>query len=261
MNRLASVQAKIKRAQKHIQELDVALKAFFDTNPYVVGAKRDPQTRKPIYYLVSVKEVDTDIAAIAGNVLQDLRSALDHLAYQLVQVGTGRPGPFTHVYFPIFDSATRYEAGKLAQTKGMRQDAIDTIDAVKPYKGGNDTLWRLHRLTIVDKHRLLVTVGSYFQSVDIGPIMQRELKAFAIVSSIALPPLFLRSADRLYPLKAGDELFVDAPNAKVNEKLQFRFDVALSEPQVVEGEPLLETLQQMLDLVGKLVPTFEPLLI
>jgi hypothetical protein len=261
MNRLAGVQAKIKRAKKHIQELDVALKAFFDTNPYVVGAKRDPQTRKPIYYLVSVEDVDVDIAAIAGNVLQDLRSALDHLAYQLVQVGTGLPSPFNYVYFPIFDSATKYEAGKLGQIKGMRQDAIDAIDAVKPYKGGNDTLWRLHRLNTVDKHRLLITVGSSFQSVDIGPIVQRGLEAFADIGNLGFPSLFLRPADRLYPLKAGDELFIDAPNAKVNEKLQFRFDVALSEPQVIEGEPLLETLHQMVDLVDKLVPIFEPLLV
>jgi hypothetical protein len=114
---------------------------------------------------------------------------------------------------------------------------------------------------LVDKHRLLITVGSYFQSVDIGPIMQRELEAFADIGNLGFPSLSLRPADRLYPLKAGDELFIDAPNAKVNEKLQFGFDVALSEPQVIEGEPLLETLHQMVDLVDKLVPIFEPLLV
>ena len=43
----------------------------------------------------------------------------------------------------------------------MGQDAEDAISAVEPYEGGKgDLLWRLHRLSIVDKHRLpLAIVG------------------------------------------------------------------------------------------------------
>jgi hypothetical protein len=61
------------------------------------------------------------------------------------------------------------------------------------------------------------------------------------------------------PLKTGDELFVDAPDAEVNEKMQFRFDIALSEPGVVEGTSLLETLHQLADLIGDIIVQFEPL--
>ena len=54
----------------------------------------------------------------------------------------------------------------------MRQDAIDAIRALEPYKGGKgENLWVLHRLNNIDKHRLIVTVGSSFQSVDVGTIM------------------------------------------------------------------------------------------
>lgn len=70
----------------------------------------------------------------------------------------------------------------------------------------------------------------------------------------------VRTADRLFPLKAGDELFIDAPDAEVNEKMQFRFDVAFGEPQIIEGEPLLETLYQFARLVSGIIPKFEPLL-
>lgn len=112
-DRLAGVEEKIERSKKHIQDLDVAIKAFLKTDPYAVGAKRDPETRRPIYYLTSVQAVPAEVALIAGDIIQNLRSALDHLAYQLVLVGTGKPGPFPHVYFPIFNSATKYEGGKL----------------------------------------------------------------------------------------------------------------------------------------------------
>jgi hypothetical protein len=71
---------------------------------------------------------------------------------------------------------------------------------------------------------------------------------------------FLRPANNLFPLKVGDELFIDAPDAELNEKMQFRFDVALNEPGVVEGKGILEMLKQVADLVGSTVAEFRPFL-
>ena len=51
----------------------------------------------------------------------------------------------------------------------MRKDAVDAIDAIKPYKGGNDTLWRLHGLNNIDKHRLLITVGLAYRFQSVTP--------------------------------------------------------------------------------------------
>ena len=260
-NRLEGVKAKVERAKHHVQELNVALEGFFATNPYVIHTKRNSETRQLIYYLASVRYVPPVIDVIAGEVLQSLRSALDHLAYQLVLVGTCQSGPFNYVYFPIFESAQEYESGKTRQIKGMRQDAIDAIDAIKPYKGGNDALWQLHRLNIVDKHRLLVTVGSSFESVDIGPTMMRGLRGI-MPDDQEIPDLalFLRPEDNLFPLKADDELFIDQPDAEPNKNQQFTFSVVLSEPGVIEGESLVERLHQMVDLVDHLIPIFRPLL-
>jgi len=260
-DRLEGVKAKVGRAKLHFAELNAALGAFFGTNPYVVGTKHDPQTRRLIYYLVSVRAVPSEISVIAGEVLQSLRSALDHLAYQLVLVGTGRSGPFTNVYFPIFDSVAKYKTGKLGQIKGMRQDAINAIDAIKPYKGGNDTLWRLHRLNIVDKHRLLVTVGSRMRSLDLGALMSSEMPPLPDGTPSPIVSAFFGATGRAFPpLKVGDELFIALPDAEPSDHLTFRFEVAISEPPILEDEPILEALRQMIDLVDGLIPTFKPLL-
>jgi hypothetical protein len=53
-----------------MRDLEAEIKAFLGTNPYVVGTKRNPQTRQLIYYLVRVQNVPDRIAAIAGDVLQ-----------------------------------------------------------------------------------------------------------------------------------------------------------------------------------------------
>ena len=263
MSKIDLVRLKIERANKHIRELQAAILAFNATNPHEVSAKRDPQTRKLIYYVLKAEPVPVEIAMIAGDILHNLRSALDHLAYQLFMVGTRGVGDPKHVYFPIFDDAAKYKAGVGGKVKGMRQDAIDAIDAIKPYKGGNDTLWRLHKLDNFDKHRLLITVGAAFSNFNVGqhlgPKLAEMMKAQGLPMP-AIPDLYISPTDRMFPLKAGDELFIDAPDAEVNEKIKFLFDIAFGEPGVFEGDSILETLQGMLDLVNNLVSDFAPLL-
>jgi hypothetical protein len=80
------VRLKVERAKKHIRELQHERDSFLQKKPYVISTKRDQQTRQLIYYVESVQELPPDLSLIAGDVLQDLRSALDHLAYQLVLV-------------------------------------------------------------------------------------------------------------------------------------------------------------------------------
>jgi hypothetical protein len=261
-SRLDRVRLKVERAKEHIRDLELELKAFFDTKPYIVGTKRNPQTRQLIYYLVSVKGVPDRIAVIAGDILQNLRSALDHLAYALFMVGPGGAGgsPAKHVYFPISDDAAKYAVESPGKVKGMRQDAIDAVNAAKPYKGGNDALWVLHKLNNVDKHRFVIVVGSAFRSLDLGAhVVAAMAKLNPALADIELPAFF-GSSDRMFPLKVGDEFFIDAPDAEVIKKMQFRFEVAFGEPGIIEGESLLATLQSMADIVSKLISDFAPLL-
>jgi len=272
-DKLFSAGLKIERAKQHIADLDVARQAFFAAEPYRVGTKHDPQTRKLIYYVVSVEDVPTNILLITGDVIQNLRSALDHLAYQLHLTGTGKTTSKDLVYFPIGGTnATEYKSQRDGKVKGMRQDAIDAIDATEPYKGGKGhQLWVLSKLNNIDKHRLvLIAIGSAFRSIDLGAHASRSLQQLIRQAQqtipdypVPIPPtrhLFFKTDPMMCPLKAGNELFIDAPDAEVNEEMQFRFDISLSEPEIIEGKPLLETLHQLADLVGKIITAFEPLL-
>jgi hypothetical protein len=70
----------------------------------------------------------------------------------------------------------------------------------------------------------------------------------------------VKPAGRLLPLKVGAELLIDAPDAAPNPAIQFPLGVALSEPSVIDGEPMVETLQAMPAAVEKVVVTFKALL-
>jgi hypothetical protein len=87
--RLALVRLKIERANKHIDDLQTAVRSFLDSSPYKVAAKRDPDTRKMIYYLASVEPVPAVLPAIVGDTLHCLRDALDHLTRQCISSEPG----------------------------------------------------------------------------------------------------------------------------------------------------------------------------
>jgi hypothetical protein len=194
-------------------------------------------------------------------------SILDHLAYRLfVKGGTGGAG--RHVYFPISRNATNsteHEADCKRKVKGMLQPVIDALLAVEAYKGGKgNELWVLNELNNLSKHRDLIAVGSRFRSLDLGVyttgLFRKNIDAS--FPGIEFPELsaFFRPANPLCPLKVGDELFIGAPDDEVNEKMQFRFDIALNEPQIIQAEPLIETIHHFADLVNKIVDQFVPFL-
>lgn len=191
---------------------------------------------------------------------------MDHLAYHLAWInGTRDEKILKATYFPISDDSTKYKAEAPGKVKGMSQAARKAIDACNPYKGGNDTLWLIHKLNNIDKHRFLVTIGLSLGAISANTVLPRGMihiypTSRGIESRRIAPAELFLIPENPRPLNVGDILFTDPSGAKVNEKVQFRFDVAFSEPGIAEREPLLQTLVQMADRVDDLIASFGPLL-
>jgi|HubBroStandDraft_1064217.scaffolds.fasta_scaffold01099_5 hypothetical protein len=256
-----AIQLKIKRADKHIDDLNILLRKFIDSKPgpYTVGTKHDPQTKCLIYYVVRAKPLPVDVPLIAGDILQNLRTALDYLVCALVRANGGDDGRSA---FPICNQEPISDQQKArfdTKINGMRDEAKEIIRRIKPYKGGDNILWSLHALNNRDKHRLLFTVGAAFKSFDIGAhasgIMQEQV---AKTWGIHIPKISLTAfpADRKFPLKAGDALFIDAPNAKPNNDIKFTFDIALDELGVVAGESLITVIRVRQQRVMQVIEMF-----
>lgn len=262
MDRTVGIEAKFNRADQHIGELRQRLATFYATNPYAVGAKRDPDSGRPTYYIRSVASVPSDIPAIAGDALQCMRSALDHMAFQLVSIGKPGGASLEHVYFPIHASDQAYRANLKGQVGGARKEALQAISATRPYKGGNDLLWQLHKMNIVDKHRLLITAGGSFESVNVMRSMVQHMKLMPpeAIAAFSSMQLFLRPADKLFPLKPGDVLFTDGPDAEVDPHMEFRLPVATFEPAVLEPVPLEEFVDRVRRVVVSVFDTLAPFL-
>jgi hypothetical protein len=232
--RLILVRVKIERAKKHLIEFQDEACKFRGCYTHVVGPKKNPTTgQRRIDRLnpVKVSRASFNLLAIAGDVIQNLRSALDHLANQLVEVGNPGVEPSRTVGFPICQSAKKYENAKVKKLQGMRPDALKKIDALKPYKGGNDTLWKLHNFNNIDKHQALLTIGDDYLMQGVG-------------------------FDGEFWVKADDPLF-DGIFGQMDKDAVLE---TLETVQVGRPEPLLPALRQLVDFVDKLVGAFEPLL-
>ena len=241
---LSAVNLKIQWADKRISELMGAFAAFREGDPYASSVERHPQTRQPIYRLSKCTPIPPEISLIAGDVFQNLRSALDYLACGLVRANGKEPTPKTE--FPVLEGIpttakqkTRFDV----KVEGMRQEAKDAILALKPYKGGDDNLWRLHKLNIIDKHQLLITGWATISAIDGIPDIGDK---WVDEKWVGIP-------DIPFPLKQGDQLFVDAPDAEMNKNKKFFLEVAINEPAVAIGYPLALAMRRSLHCVRKVV--------
>lgn len=262
-NSLTGLEAKLERAGAHIAELERVCKAF---SPHCqVTVTVDEWSGDYIYMVTSVSEVPPEIPAIMGDVLQNLRAALDHLVYRLFLSGTsGGAGDGKHIFFPIFDDYAAFTAQLVGRVRGMRQDAIDAITALKPYQGGNDVLWRLHRLNIIEKHRLLIAVASANLAHSMTPAQREEiLKRFygsypADHPAPDLAGVLVTRDTPHFPLKAGD-LLLRLRESEVEAFTRFYFDIVFDEPGVMQGKPVMEALQEMFNTVRDVIGQLEPL--
>ncbi|MGO9179767.1 MAG: hypothetical protein ACLQHS_10980, partial [Candidatus Limnocylindrales bacterium] len=159
----ASWRLKLDRAEEHLQQLEAEVARYAARNPYqVLGQiKTEGQERIWLYRLQVTKQPDADtLAAMAGDVVHNVRSSLDHIA-----VALGRRGAFFPVFTenPALDQRTYScvhddpRARWSRAVDGMPQDAVTIIEAAQPYHSGPDAkingLALLNRFDNADKHR------------------------------------------------------------------------------------------------------------
>jgi len=282
--RIDLIRVRTARAHQHIQDLDREIREFLNGEPYKVAIKPDPQfphvpqLRK--HYLVSVRPMTTVIPLFAGEAIHNIRIALDYLVNDLVDIGctaqniTLSKTERRQIAFPIIDtdSPKEYQISRKRKVKGMMQAAIDAIDATKPYKGGNDLLWKLSQLNNIDKHRFLITVGSQIASFNAPRWIRRgmarhilEEKGVNVPPDVDLSQILNFSIipdDRKCPLNEGDELVAGFSEIlDHDEKMRFTFDIVFYELGVAECEPILPLLMQFLNYVNDLILSFRRYLI
>ncbi len=256
----AQALAKHHWAEKHIEKLQATIQAWRKVEPCSIGVKQDANTGDVTYYVENVPAIPDDVPLIIGDVLHNLRCALDYMACGLV--GTGCVSSKTK--FPIRRDPKDWEVSGLAMVDGASQEAIEALRRIRPYEGGNALLYILHTLNNIDKHRLLLTVtlkntgrtGTKGEQV-VGNLLNK-VGTFRLSSGVVvevnttsdIPPV---------PLYAGQKLLT-IPAAKAKQNVGFVVEVAFAESGQCKGMQVIATLMFISQVVGKTIGQLAPFL-
>ncbi len=167
---LRGVDLKLVRAHAQIADLKQRVETVLDPSAYRFAVKFDPETGQHVCRVHGVPIVPAEWALDIGEIVYQLRSALDHLAWQLVKFDGRTPGYRTQ--FPILDAPVykNGEAQPVNLSPSIRsKEILLMLEECQPYKGaGHDDLspfearrmplWTLRWLNNIDKHRLLLAV-------------------------------------------------------------------------------------------------------
>jgi hypothetical protein len=244
IDRLILVRVKVERAKKHLRDLEDEIVVNRDQCSSVFIENSDsipsgPQQLTTPLFPARIPRLPWNAIATAGDLVHNLRSALDHLAYQLATVGTPGTEPSRRVEFPIAKDVATYESEKAKKIQGMKPEVVKAIDDLQPYKGGRngDLLWRIHELDNLNKHRTHFTVAhDYILYADwIGDYLVRGKP------------------------QTSQFVTLDSFDINVQENLQQEVETAIEDASR-RGEALLPFLRQLVGYVENLIECFLPFL-
>jgi hypothetical protein len=138
------------RANEHGKALNEAIDEFTERHPYAVVHDFKPEIN---YYVVRFKVrewPDPAWSPILGDIVHNMRSALDHLAWQLAIRNERNPAS-VRSQFPIFtrrsfdpsvyggpERAKRARDSWENQTRGMHSNDIELLKLLQPYQRGEE---------------------------------------------------------------------------------------------------------------------------
>jgi hypothetical protein len=156
----SSAQRKLARGIEHVETLRDEAWTFESANAYVPHIERNIRTPQEIEYQVTATEnlrPPEHWPVLAGEAIQNLRSALDHAVYPLVKKNRGLS------QFPIFTDPCEFQVKGRPLIAGVPSPIRTLIESRQPYKAlpskpALDSLAVLSSFSNRDKHRTLNTV-------------------------------------------------------------------------------------------------------
>lgn len=151
-DRFESIRAKVERAESHMAELAEMDRAYRSVQ-CSLAITEDAESGISHFTFIMPSPPST-VPTIVGDCLNNLRSSLDHLIWQIV-ASNDIAQPSKENMFPICMSEGAF-SGQIRgnRLRGVPQDAIDQIERLQPYVGQHNSLLALlSKLCNMDKHQ------------------------------------------------------------------------------------------------------------
>jgi hypothetical protein len=270
---LRDAEAKVARAQEHFRTLDDLVVAF-SAEAYRVELENDwTDSGDVIVFVEAVREPPAlDWGPLIGDVVHNLRSALDNVIWALSDSGARGPapnpvprkGPWRNVVFPVVLDSADWKS-----RVGLNLWALDTaqvavLKKLQPFFTGQqapdrEPLAVLDELWNIDKHRHLHLVNATLELREVGsspPFPGAPNVEFEIVSKRAPGPVEGRTEIGRARLIPGEVKAMNMPEMHMNPSVPV--DVAFDQGPPAHGGLLLHSLGQMGQTVESIITDLTP---
>lgn len=192
---------KVKRAQKHMVDINREALRYASAHPYEFTRFQYPHTQRKVGYRLRITEQpDPMIAVMLGDFLHNLRTALDYVLVACVPRQRQKSASFPILSADIFakDSSGNFvvndtEGREHFETaiKGLCPEALALIVSLQPYHREAiaylSILGIISRLENADKHRQLIIIGGGVQNIRPVASVQGAM--------LSIPPLIITGSD------------------------------------------------------------------
>jgi len=237
---------KIERAYSHLAEIERELAGFWKSHPYhfLIGKH---QGANEISIMCMINSSTARFSCVVGDIIHNLRSALDHLASDLVAISGGN---IKRAYFPTgkdvagFKSATKNKI----EDAGASPEAVAAIQRLETHATGNGAIRRLHDLDIIDKHSTIVTLAS-IHSIE-------RLGARYGETYVALPNFKISSQGDVVTITVPVPTDIGIGDLKIDKDFQATPSIVFDKGQPFESESVIPTLRQLAQFIEEVVSGF-----
>lgn len=228
-----SARLKLHRAVEHIDAAEDLVEQWLEGDDYTIVSESNPTTGLTTARARVKAGPPARLSVLAGDAVQNMRTALDHTVYWLAERALVKLAPevAATLMFPIVgnansrgeptDGARIFVRVSPKQLFGVPDKARDFIESEQPYHWKDASgyryhwLWVLHDLNRIDKHRRLATTTAAL-----------DLEYLSVPQGVD-PSVSFKRAEGL--IRDGDEL-VTYSFAHTGVKGFFERAVAFDEP-------------------------------
>jgi hypothetical protein len=240
---LIGPKSKIEWAVAHITDFEKTIHANQGSSFFSLTVELNPARTEESVKL-QVKPIPPVFGVMTGNVIYNLRSALDHLANALVVLGGGTGSSSLH--FPIVRAPDGFETHRSGpKIRKFAPAAWRMMADLQPYKPGYELLGALNALRNLDAHTSLVdSIRPLYGLARWDPINHRQ-------EMMQVPDW--------QSIKKGVIISSGLPGTQAKQQFEFLVPVgiAFGEIETIKGQSILPTLRQFGDLVKSIVENFE----
>ena len=238
----SSAVQRLRWADEQILELKSRSLHFFKAQGYGRTLKTDPKTGHRIDKIKLTGPLPSPIVRNAVQIIEGLRSALDHGVCAVVKGATKKRA----TSFPFGNTKRKFDAALGEKCKHVPKDIQSVLRKLKPYKRGNPPLWALNKMCNTTKHRTIVEPGIHFKDV-----------VFDDVWKVGKPEGVLTS----HPVwDAGKhEIIISRATGKgtIHHDIEISLTVAFGKVPVFHGQPVLPVFRYLASAVERILWAME----